>query len=201
MSFRAYCVTIGFICSHRLSDKSMYAEANALLIDCLVIFCLSVNHCIYPLKHLNQCPSFMAISAYIFNFWPYAAVFYFLTWQSSQKQLIFCIALLCPMNPHAFLNITPFQSLLFNTILDFLIHWQGEMWDSTCLGFFTFSSFIFVHLFNVLSFFLLLSFPCFFLCFMYTSNNKGNWWRTLTFCWSCCSNCVLKYLVLCHKHH
>jgi len=66
------------------------------------------------------------------------------------------------MNPHKFLDITPFQSLLFNTILDFLIYRQGEEWDSICLGFFTFSSFIFVCFFNVLLVFPLLSFPCFF---------------------------------------
>ena len=119
MSFRAYCVSIGFTCCHCLSAESTYAEANALLIDCLVIFCLSLNRCSHPLKHLNHSSSFMAISsAYIFNFWPSTAVFYFLTWQSSQTAyFVHCFAL--PVNPHEFLNITPFQSLLFNTILDF----------------------------------------------------------------------------------
>jgi len=64
------------------------------------------------------------------------------------------------MNTHKFLNITPFQSLLFNTILDFLIHRQGEEWGSICLDFFTFSFFIFFRFFNVLLVFPLLFCPC-----------------------------------------
>ena len=83
---------------------------------------------------------------------------------NQSKQPLFCIALLCSLNPHEFLNITSFQSLLFNTILDFLIHRQGEEWDSICLGVFTFSSFIFVHFFNVL-----LVFPLFCPCFFFVS--------------------------------
>jgi hypothetical protein len=36
------------------------------------------------------------------------------------KQLIFCIAMLCSVNPHVFQNITPVQSLLFSRINIFL---------------------------------------------------------------------------------
>ena len=79
------------------------------------------------------------------------------------------------MNPHEFLNLTPFQSLLFNTILDFLKHRQGEEWDSICLVFFTFNSFIFVHFFNVLLVFPLRSCPCFFFvsCIQATTRDIG----------------------------
>lgn len=96
MSFKAYCVSIGFTCCHRLSAKSTYAEANALLIDCLVIFCLSLNHCSHPLQHLKSVPIFHGyfISLH-FQLLPSTAVFYFLTWQISQTAyFLHCFALL-----------------------------------------------------------------------------------------------------------
>jgi hypothetical protein len=121
MSFRAYFVSIGFTCCHCLSAKSTCAEANALLIDCFVIFCLSLNRCSHPLKHLK---SILIFRGYIISLHFQLLAIHcgiLLCNMAEQSNSLFC-ALLCfalPMNPHEFLNITPFQRLLFNTILDF----------------------------------------------------------------------------------
>jgi len=161
MSFRAYCVSIGFTCCHCLSVKSTYAEANALLIDCLVIFCLSLNHCSHPLKHLKSIPIFHGyiISLHFQLLAIHCGIL--LSNMAKQSNSLFC-ALLCFARESSWVfkhHPLPKPLVQYNPgFLNTLTGWSVGFYMP---GFF---SFIFVHFFNVLLVFPLLSCPCF--CFV-----------------------------------
>jgi hypothetical protein len=98
-----------------------------------------LNCCNNSLEHLKSITTFSTISSaldstvFTLQYCPFK--------ESKTKQLNFYIIMLGTMNPNVSHNITLLQSLLFNTILIFLMS-KSEEWESILLHYFSLTSFL-----------------------------------------------------------